>query len=651
ELRSFSKDEPRFNSLFLMANSGARGSRIQVRQLAGMRGLMARPQKKLTGQIGEVVESPVIASFREGLTVLEYFISTHGGRKGLADTALKTADAGYLSRKLVDVSHNVVITSEDCGTVNGIRVSALKEGNNVIESLSERIYGRVVLDNIANPLTDELIVKSGELVSMVQAKKIEAMGLESVPIRSVLTCQEKYGICSQCYGMDLSTGRIVNIGFPSGIIASQSIGEPGTQLTLRTFHVGGIAGTVEEVSEIRFAKPGKISFQDMKWVVDRTGRKIIISRKTKVIFKPADGPSEIYSISYGAHLLKPVPGSTGAGEVIARWDPRVFPLIAEAEGTVIWEDVIDGMTMRQEVNRDTGLTERVIIPYQKQKFKPQLMIRSKKGKGVLANFPLPADTHLVVNNNQEIRAGDVLAKIPQEVTRIKDITGGLPRVTELFEARHPHHAAIICLISGKVHISQNEKGEVVTEVTPEAGKSEKYIIPHGKHLMVYEGDEVEAGEPLTDGPVDPHDVLRVKEEKGCQQHLLSEVQAVYRLQGVKLNDKHLEIIIRQMLSIVRVRESGDSDLIPGQLISRWKVEELNEHLIKNKKKPVDWGPVLLGVTKAALASDSFISSASFQETTKILTEASIAGQTDYLRGLKENVIIGSTIPAGTGLYE
>jgi len=648
----YKEGKPRFNSLFLMADSGARGSRIQVRQLAGMRGLMARPQKKLTGEIGEVVESPVVSNFREGLTVLEYFISTHGGRKGLADTALKTSDAGYLSRKLIDVSHNVVITSEDCGTVNGIIASALKEGNNIIESLSERVFGRVALENIANPLTDEIIVKAGELITEEKAKMIEDSGIERVPIRSVLTCQEKYGVCSKCYGMDLSNGKLAKVGLPVGVIAAQSIGEPGTQLTLRTFHVGGIAGTIEEVSEIRVEKDGKVSFQDIKFVIDRMKRKIVISRKAKVIFKPKDGPSEIYTIPYGAEIFVSTEKKVSKNDLIARWDPRVFPLIAEEEGKIHWEDIIEGITMRKEINRETGITEKVIIPYQKQKYKPQLILKKKGSKTLISSFPLPADTHLVVEEGQEVRSGDVLAKIPQEITKIKDITGGLPRVTELFEARHPHKSAIITLISGIVHIKQTEKGEVVVEVIPEAGKSQEYVIPHGKHLMVYEGDEVEAGEALTDGPIDPHDILKVKGEKGVQQHLLSEVQGVYRLQGVKLNDKHIEIIIRQMLSIVRVRETGDSDeVVPKQLVSRWKIEEINEKLIKKKKKTVEWDPVLLGVTKAALASDSFISAASFQETTRILTEASISGQIDYLRGLKENVIIGRPIPAGTGIYK
>ncbi|RLD17998.1 MAG: DNA-directed RNA polymerase subunit beta' [Caldiserica bacterium] len=646
-------DKPRFNALFLMADSGARGSRIQVRQLAGMRGLMARPQKRLTGGMGEIVESPVISSFREGLTVLEYFISTHGGRKGLADTALKTADAGYLSRKLIDVSHNVVVTTHDCGTENGIVVTALKDGTNVIESLTERIFGRVALKNITitNPETGEveIIVKQGEVINYEQAKRIEEAGIEAVPIRSVLTCQERYGVCAKCYGMDLATGKLAKVGLPVGIIAAQSIGEPGTQLTLRTFHVGGIAGTIEEVSEIKIAKDGKISFEDLKYVKDRYNRNVVISRRSKVIFKPKDGPSEVFDLPYGSEIFVTREGEVRKGTVIARWDSRVFPLIAEEEGRIHWEDVVEGITMRKEINRETGIEEKVIIPYQKQKYKPQIVLR-KDGKSI--TYPLPPDTHLVVDDGEEVIAGDILAKIPQEITRIKDITGGLPRVTELFEARRPHKKAVITRISGKVHIKQTEKGEVIVEVVPEFGEPQEYLIPHGKHLMVYEGDYVEAGEALTDGPVDPHDILEVKGEKGVQQHLLSEIQGVYRLQGVSINDKHIEIIIRQMLSIVRVRDAGDSDeVVPKQLVSRWKIEEINEKLVKSKKRPVEWEPVLLGITKAALASESFISAASFQETTRVLTEASVSGAIDYLRGLKENVIIGRPIPAGTGIYK
>ncbi|MFH1715446.1 MAG: DNA-directed RNA polymerase subunit beta' [Elusimicrobiota bacterium] len=653
----YKKGVSKFNSVYIMAHSGARGSKQQIRQLAGMRGLMARPQKKMTGKIGEIIESPITANFREGLTVLEYFISTHGGRKGLADTALKTADAGYLTRRLVDVGHDMVVTMEDCGTVNGIRINALKEGDEVIETLKERVIGRVALDNVVGlvedqkgELKEETIVKEGEIISEKIADRLEAANIERIRIRSVLTCEAGTGLCQKCYGINLATGRKAEIGDAVGIIAAQSIGEPGTQLTLRTFHIGGTASRVVLSSSIQAKYDGVIKFHNLKILKDKNNNHIVISRNGELSIKTSgEKEREHYNIPYGAKFFFSEGKKVSKGDLIAEWDPYSMPIIAEATGYVKWQDIIEGTTMHEERNRITGQVERKIIEHRGgERLNPQLVVIGKHGKK-LASYPLPLDTYIVMSDKESVNAGDVIAKIPQEVSKTKDITGGLPRVAELFEARRPKNCAVISEIEGIVSLDTTHKGLLKVTVKTETGMVREYIIPQGKHLVVYEGDRVRAGDALTDGAVNPHDILRVKGDKEVQEYLVNEIQEVYRLQGVTINDKHIEIIVRQMLSNVRIERSGDTTLLVGEMVNRFKFQEENERILKENGEPAAARPVLLGITKASLNSESFISAASFQETTRVLTEASSDGLKDHLKGLKENVIIGHLIPAGTGL--
>ena len=638
----------KFNSIFMMADSGARGSRQQIRQLAGMRGLMARPQKKVTGEIGEIIESPITSNFREGLTVLEYFISTHGGRKGLADTALKTADAGYLTRRLIDVAHDVIVTEEDCGTVNGIRIGALKEGDEIIESLRERIAGRVSLDNVVNLLTDEIIVQTGEMITEEKAKAIEEAGIERIRIRSVLTCESKVGVCRLCYGRDLSTSKMAELGEPVGIVAAQSIGEPGTQLTLRTFHIGGTASRIVKQSEIKARKEGKVKYYNLKTIKNKDGKFVVINRNGEIIIRDEDGKKkENYLIPYGAKLNVSDGKKVEAGTIIAEWDPYSMPIITEHSGTVEFGDIISGITIHEEINKSTNITERIVIGHKEEKH-PQIIILDTHNKPVI-NYPLPIDAHIVVNEDDKIETGDVIAKIPLEISRTKDITGGLPRVAELFEARKPRSSAIISEIDGVVKLGEQVKGATKIIVQSETGMKREYLIPYGKHLNVYEGDRVLAGEQLTDGSINPHDILRIKGDKEVQEYLVNEIQEVYRLQGVFINDKHIEVIVRQMLQNVIIDKSGDSDLLPGEQINKFKFTQANEKMKKDDKEAATANPILLGITRASLSSESFISAASFQETTRVLTNAAVNGEVDKLGGLKENVIIGHLIPAGTGL--
>ena len=652
--------EPRFNSVFMMADSGARGSRQQVRQLAGMRGLMAKPQKKLTGGVGEIIESPVIANFREGLSVLEYFISTHGGRKGLADTALKTADAGYLTRRLVDVAHDVVVTMPDCGTTNGVRLEALTSGDEVIEALDERVQGRVLLDDVVGMLPDAkgkpvetVLIKEGELVTAELAARIKAAGVESVRARSVLTCESGYGVCSKCYGMNLGTGRLVESGEAVGVIAAQSIGEPGTQLTLRTFHIGGAASRIIKRSQAVAAKGGKVEMKAFKLIKNRLDQTITISRTSQLLVTDptTHAAVEEFKVPYGARVKISNGAKVAAGELMAEWDPYALPIITEHHGKVKLDDVKEGVTLHEERNKITGIIERKIMEHREsraERLNPRIVIE-KDGK-VVASYPLPIDTILVVEQGQEVETGDVLAKIPQEVTKTKDITGGLPRVSELFEARKPKTAAIISEIEGIVSLGTSPKGLVkVTVKNQETDLVHEYLIPHGKHLVVYEGDPVGVGEPLTDGAINPHDVLRVKGVKEVQEFLVNAIQEVYRLQGVAVNDRHIECIVRQMLENVRIVDSGDTPLVKGEILNRFLFGQVNKETAESGGKESQAEPILLGITKASLASDSFISAASFQETTRVLTQAATTAQVDYLRGLKENVIIGHLIPAGTGL--
>lgn len=650
ESRQWKEGEKKFNPVFMMADSGARGSRQQIRQLGGMRGLMQKPQKKLTGAVGEIIENPVISNFREGLSVLEYFISTHGGRKGLADTALKTADAGYLTRRLVDVAHDIVVSEEDCNTINGISVGTLQSGEDVIETMEERVAGRVCLDNVVDPLADERIVKTGEMISTAQAKKLAKAGIDRIRIRSVLTCEAAHGVCAQCYGLNLATGKKVEVGEAVGIIAAQSIGEPGTQLTLRTFHIGGTASRVIQRSQIVAKESGSVRFHGIRVLTNRDNQQICVARNGFISIREAGGKERShYEVRYGARVKVGEGKKVDKGDLLVEWDPYSLPIITEEEGTVKLEDIVEGVTLHEEKNRITGLIERVIIEHRAEALHPQIVILNKAKKAV-ATYPLPVDTNLVVQDGDKVHTGDVLAKIPQEISKSKDITGGLPRVAELFEARKPKSPAVISEIEGTVKLAPTPKGGLKVIVTnEETGLQRDYNVPQGKHLVVYEGDRVGVGEPLVDGAINPHDILKVKGAKEVQEFLVNEIQEVYRLQGVVINDKHIEIIVRRMLSNVAITKSGETDLLAGEIVHRTKFRAANKEAKKSAQAEAQ--PVLLGITKASLSSESFISAASFQETTRILVEAATTGSVDNLKGLKENVIIGHLIPAGTGFYE
>ena len=648
--KPFKEGEARFNSVFMMADSGARGNRQQVKQLAGMRGLMAKPQKKLTGGQGEIIENPILSNFREGLSILEYFISTHGGRKGLSDTALKTADAGYLTRRLIDVAHNVVVVNKDCGTINGVELRALKAGEEIMESLKDRITGRVLVQPVKFPATKDEKAKTfkiGEMVSPEMADEIEASEIEAVHVRSLLTCEAENGVCAQCYGMDLASGRMVEQGEAVGIIAAQSIGEPGTQLTLRTFHIGGTASRVLSQSDIRVKVEGTVKFSNLKTLKDRNGNNICISRNAVIILEHKGKVIEEYKINYGTKIRVSDKAHVKVKDIIAEWDPHTIPIITEYKGTAKLMDVKEGETLHEERNKVTGIIERKIIEHRGSKRNPRIIIEHK-GKH-LATYPLPTDTVIIVEPKEEIMAGDIIAKIHKEASKTKDITGGLPRVAELFEVRRPKNASIISKIEGVVALGTSPKG--LTEVSvknEESGQIDVYPIPYGKHLLVYEGDRVDAGEALTDGSVDMHDLLMVKGVKEVQNYIVEAIQEVYRLQGVNINDKYIETIVRQMLGNVRVTDPGDNSFLKGEILNNAVFRRENKKAEAEGKKPSQAEPILLGISKAALASESFVSAASFQETTRILTDAAAVGKTDYLKGLKENVIIGHLVPAGSG---
>jgi len=630
-----------FNSIFMMADSGARGSTQQIRQLAGMRGLMAKPS-------GEIIEIPITANFREGLTVLDYFISTHGARKGLADTALKTADSGYLTRRLVDVAQDVIINEDDCGTLNGISVGAIIEGDEVVASLTERIAGRVTLDNIANPVTDDVIAESGREVTEDEADKIEKAGIERIRIRSVLTCEAKRGVCARCYGRNLATNKPVELGEAVGVIAAQSIGEPGTQLTMRTFHIGGTASRVIEQSYIESRNKGVVKYHNLKTVPGKkAGQYIVLNRNGQLaIDDESSRELERHTIPQGAVLFVSQEGRIDKKEILVRWDPYTVPILTEVDGRVRYEDIKEGITMKEELDPSTKIKNKIIVEH-KGDYHPELVIMNRKNE-VVALYPIPSGAVITVDDKESVSAGDVLAKTPRQITKTKDITGGLPRVAELFEARRPKDPAIISEIDGTVEFGESKKGQKRVIIKSPTGMVKEYIIPHGKHLNVYKGDRVTAGQQLIDGPVVLQDILRVSGEKVLQEYLLNEVQEVYRLQGVKINDKHIEIMIRQMLKKVRIEDPGDTSFIIGEQIDRVKFKEENEKTLKRKGKPASATPVLLGITKASLTTESFISAASFQETTRILTEAASSGKVDHLNGLKENIIMGHLIPAGTG---
>jgi len=629
-----------FSPLYMMVDSGARGSEQQVRQLAGMRGLMAKPS-------GEIIESPITANFREGLTVHEYFISTHGARKGLADTALKTADSGYLTRRLVDVAQEIIITEIDCGTLNGIVMTPIHEADEEVVSLSERIIGRVSLDNIVDVISDELLVKANDEVTDDVAHRIEQAGIEKIRIRSVLTCDSKRGICARCYGRNLATGKMAEMGEAVGIIAAQSIGEPGTQLTMRTFHIGGTAHRVIEQSYIKSKHKGLMKFHNLKTVAVKPNEFLVLNRNGELaIIDEDERELERHRIPQGAVVAKEDGGDIAKGETVVRWDPYSTPILCEFSGRVRFEDVKAGVTMREEIDAATGLLNRVIVEH-KGDFHPQVVIETDKGE-LLAVYGLPVGAHIIVKEGQDIKTGDMLAKTARKISQTKDITGGLPRVAELFEARRPKDPSIIAEIDGIVDFGTAKKGQRRIIIKSASGMAKEYLIPHGKHLNVYKGDYVQSGQPLTDGPTVPQDVLRISGERRLQEYLLNEIQEVYRSQGVKINDKHIEIIIRQMVRKVRIDETGDTEFLVGMQVDKGRFNEENDRMKAAGKKPAAATPILLGITKASLSTESFIAAASFQETTRVLTEAASAGRRDPLVGLKENVIMGHLVPAGTG---
>jgi len=650
------RKQPSFNPIYIMADSGARGSAQQIRQLAGMRGLMAKPS-------GEIIETPITANFREGLTVLQYFISTHGARKGLADTALKTANSGYLTRRLVDVAQDAIITEFDCGTLDGIFISSLVEGGEVIEAMGERILGRVALDDISDPFSGDVLVKANEEVDEAKVRLIENAGIDRVKIRSVLTCQARRGICVECYGRDLARGRKAHIGEAVGVIAAQSIGEPGTQLTMRTFHIGGAASRRAEQSTLENRNPGLVHFHGLNSVKKKDGSLVVMNRNGELVIQDESGRErERYPVVYGAKLLVKEGQKVEANQLLAEWDPYAMPMLTEVAGTVKFGDVIEGVTMNEQLDEVTGLSRKVIIESRDPDARPRISIKDESGETKqlpnseqMARYYLPVGSNIQVADGDFIEAGEVIAKIPRETTKTKDITGGLPRVAELFEARKPKEAAIISEIDGVVSFGKDTKGKRKVVVTPEIdGKlrpelAKEYLIAKGRHISVHSSDRVKAGESMMDGAANPHDILRVLGLKELARYLVDEVQEVYRLQGVKINDKHIEVIVRQMLRRIRITEAGDTDFLVDEQVEKTIFEAENEKILEKRGKPAVGEPLLLGITKASLSTESFISASSFQETTKVLTEAAISGKVDYLRGLKENVIMGRLIPAGTGL--
>jgi DNA-directed RNA polymerase subunit beta' len=631
------------NPIYVMADSGARGSKQQIRQLSGMRGLMAKPS-------GEVIETPITSNFREGLTVLQYFISTHGARKGLADTALKTADSGYLTRRLVDVAQDVIIGEIDCGTANGIYVEPIVEAGVEVEPLRDRVVGRVSLDKIKD-YEGNVIVDINQEITEELANAIQSAGIERVKIRSVLTCESRRGACARCYGRNLASGRMVELGEAVGVIAAQSIGEPGTQLTMRTFHIGGTATRVTEQSKLEARNNGFVKFIDLKVVSGRGGVLISMNRSGLIAVLDEKGrEKERYHVVYGARLKVEEGQPVTIGQTLAEWDPYTFSILTETGGTVQFKDLTPGITIEEQVDEVTGLAQLVVtLPPGDEKHQPQILMRDPGGR-TRKKYLMPSRAHLTVSDGDEVQPGDVLAKIPRETTKTKDITGGLPRVVELFETRKPHDPAVISEIDGLVRYGEVSKGLRRIYVESEDGKTQKeYAIARGVHINVQEGEHVRAGEPLIDGPLNPHDLLAVLGEKYTQAYLVNSIQEVYRLQGVNINDKHIEVIVRQMMRWVKVEDVGDTAFLLDEQVDKFRFREENDRIVSDGFRPATGRPLLLGITKASLSTDSFISAASFQETTRVLTEAAVAGKVDYLRGLKENVIMGRLIPAGTGL--
>jgi DNA-directed RNA polymerase subunit beta' len=695
-MKNIREDQQGFNSVYMMLDSGARGSKEQIRQLTGMRGLMAKP-KKSTSAGGEIIENPILSNFKEGLSILEYFISTHGARKGLADTALKTADAGYLTRRLHDVSQDVIVSSVDCGTLRGIEVSALKKNEEIVETLGERILGRVVLHDVINPLTSEVLIHAGEQVKEADIKRLEGTPIESVEVRSPLTCEAEKGICAKCYGRNLATGKMTQKGEAVGVIAAQSIGEPGTQLTLRTFHVGGVAGGLSEESSIVTRFKGRLEIEDLKTVKgeDSEGNQvdIVISRSTEL--KLVDVNTGIvlntHNIPYGSSIFVKDGDSVEKGTTICKWDPYNGVIISEFTGKVEYEDIKQGESFLVEIDEQTGFQEKVISESRNKKLIPTLHIYGKDGE-LIRSYNLPVGAHLMVNDGEKIKAGKILVKIPRRSSKAGDITGGLPRITELLEARNPSNPAVVTEIDGVVTFGKIKRGNREIAVESKFGEVKKYLVKLSNQILVQENDFVRAGTPLSEGAITPEDILRIKGPSAVQQYLVNEIQEVYRLQGVKINDKHFEVVIRQMMRKVRVVDPGDTlfledqlihtkdfiiendklygmkmvdeagdseNLKPGQIISARQLRDENSLLKRNDKNLVvardvvtaTGTPILQGITRASLQTKSFISAASFQETTKVLNEAAVAGKIDTLEGLKENVIVGHRIPAGTGMRE
>jgi DNA-directed RNA polymerase subunit beta' len=638
-----------FNPIFMMSNSGSRGNQDQMRQLAGMRGLMAKPS-------GEIIETPITSCFREGLTVLQYFTSTHGARKGLADTALKTANSGYLTRRLVDVAQDVIVSEQDCGTVDGIEISHLMKAGDIQERLSERILGRINMYDVNDPDSGEGILTSNTLIDEERARIVEESGISTLNIRSALTCKSKHGVCALCYGRDLARGNIVNVGETVGIIAAQSIGEPGTQLTMRTFHIGGTASKEIEQSSIIAQNVGRITLSRVRTVTNKDGQVMVLGKSGQVGIVDEQGRErEKYILPSGAKLFVQPGQAVKKGDILAEWDPFNEPFVTDIQGVVHFSDIVEGRTYQEKVDETTNRSTKTIVEYRSTNYRPSMSImddsgavKVRPGSTTEAVFQLPVGAILMVRDGDRVAAGDIIARKPRETTKTKDIVGGLPRVAELFEVRKPKELAVVSEIDGVVSFGTETKGKRKITVTPETGELKEYLIPKGKHITVQEGDFVEAGELLTEGYPDLHDILKIKGEKFLANYLVEEIQDVYRFQGVAINDKHIEIIVRQMLKKVSVIDPGETSFLVGEQVDKIRFMEENDRCIREGLKPAIAEPLVLGITQASLTTESFISAASFQETTKVLTTASLMGKEDYLRGLKENVIVGRMIPAGTG---
>jgi DNA-directed RNA polymerase subunit beta' len=647
-------EQKSFNSIFMMADSGARGSAAQIRQLAGMRGLMAKPD-------GSIIETPITANFREGLNVLQYFISTHGARKGLADTALKTANSGYLTRRLVDVAQDLVITEDDCGTSEGLVMKPIIEGGDVVETLGERVLGRVTAEDVYKPGSDELVLPAGTLLTEAKVELLESSGIDEVKVRTPITCETRYGICSMCYGRDLARGHLVNRGEAVGVIAAQSIGEPGTQLTMRTFHIGGAASRAAAASNITLKSAGTVRLHNVKLVQQKDGNQVAVSRSGEIRLVDAHGRErERYKIPYGAVITVQDGQEVEPGQVVATWDPHTHPIITEVAGTVRFVDFVDGVTVTEQTDEVTGLSSTVVTDPKSRgaagkDLRPAVKLVDEAGNDLMlagteipAHYVLPAGAVVQLKDGARVEVGDVIARIPQETTKTRDITGGLPRVADLFEARKPKEPAILAAKTGTVSFGDETKGKQRLVITDEHGETYEELIPKWVHLNVFEGEHVEKGEMIVDGEPNPHDILRLLGVTALAEYLVQEIQDVYRLQGVRINDKHIEVIIRQMLRKVEITDPGDSGYLVGEQADKSRILELNRKLEAEGKAPARYEPVLLGITKASLVTESFISAASFQETTRVLTEAAVRRARDDLRGLKENVIVGRLIPAGTG---